>query len=405
MAKRKQSQNKVNTPQKMVVDLALKTTLLTRKDIGAWRRAWQQAINTERYNRMPLNNIYEDILIDGHLSGAIEQRKMMVKRKAFKIIDAKSGEEIKELKTVFDSKWFKDSIDYILDAPFYGHSLIQLGDPIEIDGVFKFESATLLPRNHIIPEMGVITKEPGDEPKNGLFYRTPPYSNWLIEAGKPSDLGKLLKCAPHAISKKNMAAFWDQFGELFGLPIRIAKTNTRDPKERAEAENMMENMGAAAWAVFDEGTEIEIKESNRGDAYNVYDKRIDRCNNEISKIIMGQTMTIDNGSSKSQSETHMKVLKNIIESDADMLRDVINDQIIPLCKMHGIVKQEIRFEWDKPNNYTPEQQAKIEELVLKNYEIDPQYFVDKYKIPVTGVKTKESNTKNNLRSPDINFFD
>ena len=62
-----------------------------------------------------------------------------------------------------------------------------------------------------------------------------------------------------------------------------------------------------SWGLFPEGTEIEIKETTRGDAFNVYDKRIDRANSEISKGVLNQTMTIDSGSSLSQSEVHLEV--------------------------------------------------------------------------------------------------
>jgi len=60
---------------------------------------------------------------------------------------------------------------------------------------------------------------------------------------------------------------------------------------------MMERMGQAGYAVLPTGTEIQIVESAKSDAYNVYDKRVDRANSEISKLIIGQTMTIEDGSS------------------------------------------------------------------------------------------------------------
>jgi phage gp29-like protein len=226
----------------------------------------------------------------------------------------------------------------------------------------------------------------GDEPAKGLYYRQPPFSNYLIEAGKPDDLGLLLKCAPHAISKRNMTAYWDQFGEVFGMPIRIAKTSSRDGAEHLRIENMLKGMGAAPYALFPEGTEIELVESSRGDAYNVYDKRIERCNSELSKIILGETMTLDNGASLSQSKTHLDVFNRLVASDADMLRDVINDQVIPLCIMHGIFPAGCRFDWNESIDYTPGEQISIEQMVLSNYTVDPKYFTEKYNIPITGTK-------------------
>jgi hypothetical protein len=48
------------------------------------------------------------------------------------------------------------------------------------------------------------------------------------------------------------------------------------------------------------------------------------------------------------------------------------------------------FEWDDSAEYTPEQMQDIEQMLLNNYEIDPQYFIDKYNITITGVKTRET---------------
>ena len=65
----------------------------------------------------------------------------------------------------------------------------------------------------------------------GIDYRQPPFSDWLIEAGRPDDLGLYLKAASQTIPKKNLLAFWATFGEIFGLPMRIARTTSRDQKE------------------------------------------------------------------------------------------------------------------------------------------------------------------------------
>lgn len=383
----------------LLVELTQQTNALTKKDIRDWRNAWQMAIDTERPYRNKLLDIYDDIVTDGHISGAIEQRKKMVLQKPYKITNPKNGEEIPDALHIFQSQWFADAMDIMLEARFYGHSLIQLGDVRED----RFDGAILVPRRHIVPELGVITREPGDDPSTGIPYREK-FANWVIEAGKPNDLGLLLKCAPHAISKKNMAAFWDQFGEMFGMPIRIAKTQSRDPKEVAKIDNMMESMGARAWARFAEDTEIEFQETERGDAFNVYDKRIERANTEISKLLLGQTMTMDNGSSKSQSETHLTVLQNIVNSDAAMLRHIINDQVIPLCRTHGLLKTDAVFQWDEPLNYTADEQLRLEQMLLSRYEINPDYFVKKYNIPITGEKATPQPGDNQLRLDQTDFF-
>ena len=183
-----------------------------------------------------------------------------------------------------------------------------------------------------------------------------------------------------------MLAFWDQFGEIFGMPIRIAKSTTRDPKDRNQIENMLSSMGAAAWGLFPEGTEIDIKETTRGDAFNVYDKRVDRANSEISKGLLNQTRTIDNGSSLSQSEVHLEVFENVIDSDADLVKDIVNDQLIPRMIKHGFPLKGLYYVYDESIDYTPEQQVAFETMLLEHFDCDSKSFEDKYGIKILGPK-------------------
>lgn len=371
--------------KKTMLSLALRTDYLTKKDVAAWRMAWQRAIDIEHPRRAALYNIYTDSQIDLHLSGAVEQRKNMVLKKSFRLI-GKDGKEDRKTTELFETEWFKDFMGLALDSRYWGHSLIELGDKIGN----KFASATLVPRKHVMPEYGVILKDVNDEPSQGINYRDGDISMWCIEAGKPKDLGLLLKCAPETISKRHMLSFWDGFGEIFGAPVRVAKTASQDVAEQKRVEKMLSDMGAMSWGLFPEGTEVEFLETSRGDAFNVYDKRINRANSEISKGILNQTMTIDSGSSLSQSEVHLEVFQNVIEQDADFLRDIINDKLIPLMITHGFPVQNFRFDWDDAIDYTPEQMQNIEQMLINaGYEIKPEYFIDKYNIPIIGKKQSE----------------
>lgn len=368
----------------MLIELAVKTQNLTKKDIGTWRQAWQMAINVENPQRARLYDVYTDVDIDLHLTGAIGQRKSMVLKKAFRLVD-KNGREKPEATEILEAEWFKDFAGLVLDSRYWGHSLIQFGDITTVAGKRKFDNVSLVPRKHVMPEYGLLLREVGDEPKKGISYRDGKIAQWCIEAGKTHDLGLLLKCAPQALSKKNMLAFWDTFGEMFGMPIRIGKTISRDQKEITKVEKMLSDMGAAAWGLFPEGTEIDIKESSRGDAFNVYDKRIERANNEMSKGILNQTMTIDDGASLSQSQVHLDVFENVVEADADFLRDTINNRLLPFMTMHGFAVEGLMFNWDESVEYTPQQQINIETMLINGgYEIDPKYWIEKYNIPVTG---------------------
>lgn len=370
--------------KKMMVELHEKTELLSRKDIASWRIAWQRAIDVQNPNRCALYDIYTDIEIDLHITGCIGQRKGFINKRGFKLVD-KSGKRSDEVTALFETEWFEQFVSYALDSRFYGHSLIEFDVPIEVNGKRQFPIPTLVPRRHVIPEYGVIVRDQNEQHHNGIPFRTGDFADWCIEVGRPDDLGLLLKCCPSALSKKNMLAFWDGFGEIFGMPIRIAKTTSSDAAARSKIEQMLSKMGAAFWAVFPQDTEIEIKETTRGDAFNVYDKRIDRANSELSKGILNQTMTIDSGSSLSQSEVHLEVFENVIAEDEKLIRNVVNNRLIPFMVKHGFAVEGYTFEWDDTIIFTPEHIREVERMLINGgYEIAPKYFADKYGIEITG---------------------
>ncbi len=372
--------------KKTILQLERTTDSLTRKDIGDWRNAWQLAINVEHPNRQRLYDIYRDVEVDLHLSGCVQQREGFVMARSFKIVNAEGVEDTKAL-NIFNAPWFKQLLRYALEANYWGHSLIELGDIVMEGGqCSRYSGVTLINRKHVIPEYHRVIRTLSEDWHSGIDYHDPSLSPWLIEVGQPDNLGLFLKAALQTIPKKNALAFWDTFAEIFGMPMRIARTNTRDDKELAKIERMLKESGLAGYMVADQGTELEFVEASKTDSYNVYDKRVDRANSEISKLIIGQTMTIEDGSSLSQSQTHLEVFQNIVEADCDMLRDMVNTQLLPRMVMHGFPVQNMHFEWDYSTDYTPEQQRQYEELVLNNYEVDPSYFAEKYNMPVTERK-------------------
>ncbi len=366
----------------IITELMRTTEFLSKNDIDKWRNAWQSAIDVRNPDRRKLYDVYRDAMVDAHLSGCIQQRVGFVMSRSFKLVDA-NGDVNEEASHYLDQSWFKDLCRHALDSIWYGHSLIELGEIVtDGDGHPSFANVTLIPRKHVIPEYGRFIPRIGMPWPSGVEYRNPPFSDWLIEVGQPNDLGLLLKAALHTIPKKHALSFWDCFAEIFGMPMRIARTTTRDPKEFKRIEDMIYDGASNLGMVTGMDTEIQFVESGKGDAYNVYDRRIDRANSELSKLTIGQTMTIEDGSSLSQSQTHLQVFMNLVESDRDRLRDMINNQLIPKMIKLGFPLKGLRFEWDDAVDYTPEQQIAYEKMVADRYEVDASYFEEKYGMPV-----------------------
>lgn len=372
----------VREAQRILTQLHRTSEFLTNRDTLDWRRAHQLALSVESPNRQLLYDIYRDASLDGHLSGCIEQRHGFVMAKAYNIED-KNGTPQDDLKHYFMQPWFDDLCHLILDANEWGYSLIELGDIVKDgDGCPCYENVKLIDRKYVIPEYHRVITDLGMDWTSGIDYNDPQYCYNLIEAGRPDDLGLLLKAAQYTIPKKNVLASWDIFAEIFGMPIRVATTASQQKSVQDQIAEMLDNMSENQWMLLPQGTDFQIVESSKTDAYNVYNTRVSRSNSEISKLIIGQTMTIEDGSSLSQSQTHLKVLQNLVDGDAKRLAFIINNQLIPRMIRHGFPLQGMRFTWDESVDYTPEQQMEYEKMVCDRYEVDGKYFADKYNMPV-----------------------
>jgi SPP1 gp7 family putative phage head morphogenesis protein len=344
--------------------------LRTRQDINKWKLAVQSAESRTFPNRRMLYECYQDVALDGHLSGLMELRKANITGKIFKIVD-KSGETVDDKTKLLDSMWFFDFLDFALDSKFYGFSLIQFGD-LDND---KFKDLEIVPREYVSPETGEVSNLPGV--KGGIKYTESPYKEWSIGVGKAKDLGLLMKLSPYVIWKKGAIGAWSEASEMFGMPIRIGRTNIQDPEMKANMEGMLKNMGSAAWGVFDTSDILELLQTSKSDVYAIYDKLIERCNSEMSKIVLGHSASIDATAGKlgGEDNTH-EAIESFIDSDKRFIRFVINDQLIPFLNGKGMGFDGLECVFDDSEEISVLDQFSIDGKLLDYYDI-PEAYIEK----------------------------
>lgn len=350
------------------------TRYRSKQDIQRWRLALQQAENYDMPRRLNLYNLYNEIILDAHLTGIIEnQRKLRVMAFDFRIVD-KDGNTDDALTDFFQQYWFREFQSYALDADYWGHTLMQ------ITMTNKHPKVELIPRDHVEPIRGYILKYNFDY--KGLEYRGN-YDDVLVECGNPLDLGLLNKAAPLILFKRNAMNAWSEYADIFGMPVRIGKTNTNRKEDLDRMENALHDMGKAAYAVFGMGEEIEFVESHRTAGEMVYDRMMERINSELSKLILGNTMTTDVGKlgSRAQAEVHENTSNDVIDADKLKLKYLVNDKLIPLLIGQGVSGLEGKlFAWEEAKDLKTlwEWTAKS----LDHYKIAPDWITDTFGIPV-----------------------
>lgn len=354
----------------------------SRKDISKWRTAIQLANDVEKPRRDYLMDLLDDLDTDGHLISQMEQRKAATLNTPFQIINKKTGEIDVEKTDFLQGKWFYNLIEWALEAKLYGHSLVEFqsfeGNKIKDE---------LIPRRNVIPDFKQVVPD-WKQDDIRINYEEDLENGWLLEFGKKGDLGLLNKIVPNLIWKRNIIQTWAEFCERFGIPLTTATTLSQDEKQLDLIEDMLAQLGEAAYAVFPKGTDIEIKEANRTDAYMVFDKKITRQNEEISKAITGGTMLSDNGSSKSQSEVHERNLEERLSPmDRRDITFVINDELLPLLIKRGYpFSEDDVFGFDVTQNLDLADHWKIVKEVQENHIVDPKWISKTFNVPIIGDK-------------------
>lgn len=323
----------------MMQKIIAKNVSVSRKDIGAWRKAQKEAQKIDNPRRALLHQLYDEMFLDGHLSSQIDLRKSFTAAAPFKI--KKDGKVDDELTDLFaDSLWLDSIIDHILDTRFFGTSLVELaydGEKLDVE---------LIPRTNIVPDKGLFYYDYSADA--ALPYREMrEYGTWVFEFGEKKQLGLVNKAVPHVIFKRLAQSCWAELCEIYGIPPRTLRTDTTNGERMGQAKTMMEDMGSAAWMIIDTD---EVFEFAKGVATNgeVYDGLIRLCTNEISLIIMGAVIGQDtkNGN-ESKEKSSIDLLKGLVKKDKTYVQKQMNSVVIPALERIGIIPVGVTFAFHK----------------------------------------------------------
>ena len=124
---------------------------------------------------------------------------------------------------------------------------------------------------------------------------------------------------------------WAIFTQTFGQPIRIGKygpgatEQDRDTLYRAVA-----NIAGDCAAIIPDGMVIDFVESKSiGASSDLYEKRVDWLDRQVSKAVLGQTTTTDAISGgHAVSQEHRQVQEDIERADARALAAILNRDLI-----------------------------------------------------------------------------
>ncbi len=327
--------------------------------------------------------IYRELFCDPHVFACIQSRKAGVLSLEWEI--NKGLDKAKDAELVADVLKKLDIyklINDILDATLFGFQPIEIiwkkvGNyvlPIELKAKpsewFCFDEENLLKFR---------TKEHywGEElpPKKFLCpQNNPSYDN-------PYGERVLSRVFWPVTFKKGGLKFWVVFTEKYGIPHLIGKHPRGATKEETDnLADLLEEMIQDAIAVIPDDSSVEIQEANKSSSAEIFEKLIDKMNSEISKAILGQTLTTEIGATGSYaaSNTHMAVRQDIINADKKLVEKTINQLIQWIYEINFTNAEVPVFELYEPEDVdlTLAQRDKI--LYDTGVKFTKEYFIKTY---------------------------
>lgn len=322
----------------------------------------------------------EKILRDGTVESSIGSRKAATLKKEINI-SCKNEEIKKELESVFDY----DTLDCILDTPYYGFNVFEINwnyknsywYPILEDRDYK----DFILDNKQLKFYG-----------NSFIEEIPPYkalyTTYRAKAKKP--YGKpILNTLFWLIEFKNASLeFWVEMLEKFGTPWVIGKTEGNKDDFADEIYNMLGGDGA----VIDSEDSIEvITAKDKGD----YKLLIEYIDDQIRQLILGGNLTSQvKGGSQAAATVHNEIREDLAKADENIVNKVIKELINNFKELNQInedITGQLKDK-DDPNKPLADRDKVIYDM---GYKPTQEYIENTYNIKVEEIKREDNPIPNN----------
>lgn len=325
----------------------------TQMEMERLVQAALDALDPDNSDRQRLLEIYANSWKDSQVIAEHEKAEAFLITEPFEVREKGSDTADKERTALLDRPWFTGFLTAAMDAEFWGYQLIEFG---EQDENGEFTGVSVFPREHVRPFEKVITAYPWD--RDGISYEGRETEYFLVPVGRPEELGKLESISREVIWKTYARADWSEYNERFGKPFLVYKTNATDDADKDRAAKELQSFGANLAGVIDSEDELLVTSVASKESSDNYKDLADFCDDNIAKMMNGQTGTSKNGQWAGTAEVHERVMTEFTKARMKKIQDIINYRLFPFLVTHG-------------------------------------YALDGYEFIFYGLKDKEENTVNN----------
>lgn len=279
--------------------------------------------------------IYKEVFADDQVKSCLEQRISAVVAREWIVEpgadDGPSRDAAEWLKAQLNAVAWDEVTRKMLYGLHYGYSVAELIYEVQ-DNKIGLNAIKVRDRERFVFDLdGTPRLRTKAEPQNGEAL--PPNKFWHFSCGADHDdepygmgLGHWLYWPTYF--KRHGIKSWLVFLEKLGTPPLVGKYPRGATKQEKETLlNALLALQSDGAIIIPDGMATELLEAARS-ATPDFSTLTDKMNAAISKVVLGQTMTTDDGSSQSQANVHFNVRADIVKADADLVCASFNRQAV-----------------------------------------------------------------------------
>ncbi|MGU9837672.1 DUF935 domain-containing protein [Pseudomonas sp. LF195] len=130
---------------------------------------------------------------------------------------------------------------------------------------------------------------------------------------------------------------WMGFADIFGMPMRVGRYGPGASKDDiGTLMSAVANLGSDAAAVIPDSMRIDFTQAaNVAGAGDFFKGLAEWWDKQVSKAVVGQTMSTDDGSSQAQATIHNEVRLDLLQADAKAESNTLNRYFVrPWCDLN-----------------------------------------------------------------------
>ncbi len=362
----------------------------TSTSIEQWRNSIRQIERISIPQYYGLMRIFKDLSEDSEVKSTTDLRINNLLSRSFYIKKKGEDEKNDELTDYFKKPWFQKLCKEILLSNFYGYSCIKIDNIVDDE----ITSITSLKRENFNPMCDEILKNYSDtsgtsilsEELKDWYFKVSPYSC------EENYLGVYNSIAPYFIQRKDAFNSYSDYVNRLGIPNPILKTNLTDEESTQAAQQYLQNLNNASYALINTDDELEFLEAS-GASADVFLKLIEECKKAISKLILGSENVGSESNFVGSALISASAVDMIAMNDIKFVENVFKTQLIPRLVSLGLdFLQDAELYIDKEKALTPEDKKFMLDLLNTNkYKVPAEFLVDKLGIPIEDIEQEDSN--------------